>query len=570
MTSRPHLVAVTSVLPDMPSQAAPVLQEPPELLPETKYSAGAWRLGQLFIDALGPPVTTRHPKVVVGKALSGQKIEVVCYRSLFIFSLDGWFRKRVLEIVANSIFDKFILSLIMLNSILLAAYDYRSDDNGSGFNWVANTVIDPILTGFFTLEFVLKVIAFGFFLDQKSYLRDAWNWLDFVVVVTANITYIPGVTTDGLGFLRMFRILRPLRSLNAVPQMKVLVQTVLCSIPRLGNVSIMGAFLFGTFGIIGISLLDGVSYHGCRVTENPVLVGSNGTECWSWLLTGDDRLCGGTYMCQEPADEGVARGFCGGHEAEENDALRPKFEGGRRDFPWCPDSGPKKLFPSSDFIHFDHFGGALLTIFQCMTVEGWTDVMYMMQDGYGYWISTIYFFVLIPVTSFFLLNIALAVIDEARGDFADEAHQEEVIRLESERSSLSLGVGRAEAPLLHKQKTTMSLALGDATLSATPKGNVIGRWVDRATEEATKAMEVALGDEEEDALIQEALWCDFCVVRLLRVVATSTIFTSFIMLCIAGNVVIMMMDAYTPNVGLQDPVAILENVFLAVFSFEMA
>ena len=72
----------------------------------------------------------------------------------------------------------------------------------------------------FTIECIVKIIALGFFLDNNSYLRDGWNWLDFFVVLTGiiNIVYIYLFGGDdegsGLGILRLFRILRPLRSLS--------------------------------------------------------------------------------------------------------------------------------------------------------------------------------------------------------------------------------------------------------------------------------------------------------------------------------------------------------------------
>lgn len=47
-----------------------------------------------------------------------------------------------------------------------------------------SAVASPIFTVLFTLECVIKVIAMGFVLDKGSYLRDAWNWLDFVVVIS--------------------------------------------------------------------------------------------------------------------------------------------------------------------------------------------------------------------------------------------------------------------------------------------------------------------------------------------------------------------------------------------------
>ncbi|CAK9057471.1 unnamed protein product [Durusdinium trenchii] len=477
--------------------------------------------------------------------LRGKEFQV-CRRSLYIFPLKSCFRRHVIELVTWFFFDKFILFLILFNSLCLASYDHRSPD--SGFNWVSDNVFDPILTCFFTLEFVLKVIAFGFVLDETSYLRDAWNWLDFVVVVTGLLQVTNAMSSEeGVGFLRMFRILRPLRSLNAVPQMKVLVNTVLSSIPRLGNVSIMAAFLFCTFGILGMSLFSGVFYRSCRRFAQPLLLGSNGTECWSWPQTGEMRLCGGRYLCEDsPLGE---QGHCGGHPADPNELFRPSFEGGQRGFPWCSGSEPLKVFPESEWISFDNLGTALITIFQCMTVEGWTDVMYRIQDGYGFEVATVYFFLLIPVTSFFLLNVALAVVDEAREDFAEEAADE---ALEEE---LKLAQEVDESELTHHSSRPRPSGRGWM-------GSLVG-----AAEDMTRAMSKALDVEQSEE--EEALWWDSPIVRFLKAMATNEVFTSVIMCFIAANVVTMMLDGYPPILEIQDFLATSERVFLVIFCLEM-
>lgn len=61
-----------------------------------------------------------------------------------------------------------------------------------------------------------QVIAKGFILDKFTYLRDPWNWLDFVVVVLAYVT----MATPNIGNvsgLRTFRVLRAFKSLSIVP-----------------------------------------------------------------------------------------------------------------------------------------------------------------------------------------------------------------------------------------------------------------------------------------------------------------------------------------------------------------
>jgi hypothetical protein len=42
-----------------------------------------------------------------------------------------------------------------------------------------------IFTGIYILEAMVKILARGFILDEFSFLRDPWNWLDSIVIGTA-------------------------------------------------------------------------------------------------------------------------------------------------------------------------------------------------------------------------------------------------------------------------------------------------------------------------------------------------------------------------------------------------
>lgn len=74
----------------------------------------------------------------------------------------------------------------------------------------------------------MKIIAYGFVLVPGSYLRDPWNWLDFTVVLTSLLGILPQM--NNISGLRTFRIFRPLRSLSALPSMRILVSTLLTSL----------------------------------------------------------------------------------------------------------------------------------------------------------------------------------------------------------------------------------------------------------------------------------------------------------------------------------------------------
>lgn len=50
-------------------------------------------------------------------------------------------------------------------------------------------VYREVFTAVFTLESVMKVLARGLVVDRFTYLRDAWNWLDFIVVALAFVPH---------------------------------------------------------------------------------------------------------------------------------------------------------------------------------------------------------------------------------------------------------------------------------------------------------------------------------------------------------------------------------------------
>ncbi len=52
--------------------------------------------------------------------------------------------------------------------------------------------------------------------------------------------------------LRILRVVKPLRSVKAIPSMKRLVTTLLKSIPELGNATIFIIFIIMLFSILGV------------------------------------------------------------------------------------------------------------------------------------------------------------------------------------------------------------------------------------------------------------------------------------------------------------------------------
>lgn len=147
-------------------------------------------------------------------------------------------------------FENIIILLIFLNSIILAIYDYNDRDNLTPYNQVLEE-IGKVFTIAFAVEMVLKILAMGFIIHKNAYLRDAWNWLDFIVVITG-IMEMMELSWFKVRALRTLRVLRPLRSIKAFPKMRQLISSLVGSVNSLLNAVVFMLFIFMLFGILGI------------------------------------------------------------------------------------------------------------------------------------------------------------------------------------------------------------------------------------------------------------------------------------------------------------------------------
>jgi len=112
------------------------------------------------------------------------------------------------------------MAIIIANSVMLCLEDHDERIKGPTY-WSERNFqlekVDLVFTVIFILECALKIIAKGFVFHEKSYLRDYWNWLDFFVVCSSVLNFLPMIDSKGIKALRTFRILRPLRTVNRMP-----------------------------------------------------------------------------------------------------------------------------------------------------------------------------------------------------------------------------------------------------------------------------------------------------------------------------------------------------------------
>merc|ERR1712226_1237302 len=121
----------------------------------------------------------------------------------------------------------------------------------------------------FLLEFSVKIIGMGFILGEGSYLKDGWNILDFIVVITGIQFFISLASGGGGGsssgsVLRTVRLLRPLRTLNKIRGLKVIVKSFIYSLPGISDVVIFLLFVMCVLGTLGLHAFSGKYATRCR------------------------------------------------------------------------------------------------------------------------------------------------------------------------------------------------------------------------------------------------------------------------------------------------------------------
>uniref|UniRef100_A0A8D0QDN1 Voltage-dependent N-type calcium channel subunit alpha n=1 Tax=Sus scrofa TaxID=9823 RepID=A0A8D0QDN1_PIG len=302
-------------------------------------------------------------------------------RSLFVFSEDNVVRKYAKRITEWP-YPYMILATIIANCIVLALEQHLPDGDKTPMSERLDDT-EPYFIGIFCFEAGIKIIALGFVLHKGSYLRNGWNVMDFVVVLTG-ILATAGTDFD-LRTLRAVRVLRPLKLVSGIPSLQVVLKSIMKAMVPLLQIGLLLFFAILMFAIIGLEFYMGKFHKACfpnSTDAEPVGDFPCGKEAPA-------RLCEGDTECRE----------------------------------YWPG-------PNFGITNFDNILFAILTVFQCITMEGWTDILYNTNDAAGNAWNWLYFIPLIIIGSFFMLNLVLGVLS---GEFAKERE-----RVENRRAFLKL------------------------------------------------------------------------------------------------------------------------------------
>ena len=127
-------------------------------------------------------------------------------------------------------------------------------------------VADGLIYVYFAVEMLIKMVALGL-VGRGCYLQETWNKLDCFIVISGALEYLMDVEKLNLSAIRTVRVLRPLKAINRIPSMRILVMLLLDTLPMLGNVLLLCFFVFFIFGIVGVQLWAGLLRQRCYVRQ---------------------------------------------------------------------------------------------------------------------------------------------------------------------------------------------------------------------------------------------------------------------------------------------------------------
>ncbi|XP_078677512.1 voltage-dependent L-type calcium channel subunit alpha-1D-like isoform X34 [Branchiostoma floridae x Branchiostoma belcheri] len=479
-------------------------------------------------------------------------------RALFCLGLKNPIRRACMYIVEWKPFEYFILLAIFANCVALAVYVPYPEKDSNEANQQLETV-EYLFLVIFTLEAVFKIIAYGLIAHNGAYLRNFWNILDFTIVIIGIVSIVLE-TYKFEGFdvkaLRAFRVLRPLRLVSGVPSLQVVLNSILKALVPLLHIALLCLFVIIIYAIIGLELFSGKLHTTCFVPGSDQIYFHDGPP----PCQPDFGSSG--YHC--PVNVSICRGY---------------WEG-----------------PNSGITNFDNFGLAMLTVFQCMTMEGWTTVLYWVNDAVGNEWPWIYFITLIIVGSFFVLNLVLGVLSgefskerekiQSRGEFQKLREKQQIeeamkgyLEWITTAEDLDEGRGREEEKSMphHKRiaKTLPFLRKG--------KGIALFRGQEKASDAGSASEELEAGEGPIGA--EPSGWArhnagptnclrrwrrtNRLIRRQLRAAVKTTVFYWFVIVMVFLNTCTLASEHYRQPPWLEEVQKISNLFFVSLFSLEM-
>ena len=256
-------------------------------------------------------------------------------------------------------------------------------------------------------------------MDNFTYLRDAWNWLDFSVIAMSYVTI--AIDLGSFSALRTFRVFRALKSVAVIPGLKTIVSAIIYSVKNLRDVIILTIFALAVFALLGLQVYMGFLSQIC-IQDFPwddheyiaAKVNSSGEawndKWWEEWMRNDTNWATGSKGIPGPLGPGEPI-MCGNSTGAATCPLGFLCIQGKG---WNPNYG---------YTSFDDFGSAYLCAFRLMTQDFWEN-LYQITLRVGGPYHIIFFMFNIFLGSFYLINLILAIVAMSYDELQRMAEEE--------------------------------------------------------------------------------------------------------------------------------------------------
>jgi voltage-gated sodium channel len=149
------------------------------------------------------------------------------------------------RLAESAFFDRTIIALIILTAAIIG-FEAFPTLMTPGLEEVFG-LLHTIVLGAFIVEAVIKIIAAPKPID---YFKSGWNLFDFSLIILSLLPIAAEFALLG----RTFRLLRVLRLINSLPELRLIIETLVKSIPSMFHITILMSILFFIYAVLGFHL----------------------------------------------------------------------------------------------------------------------------------------------------------------------------------------------------------------------------------------------------------------------------------------------------------------------------
>ena len=150
---------------------------------------------------------------------------------------------------SNRLFELFIILVIIASALLIGVKTYQLP------TWVKPVIdgLDLLITLIFLVEISIRFLGEP---QKRAFFRNGWNVFDTLIVF---ISLIPIDDTDSALVARLVRVFRVLRMVSIVPELRLLLNSIISALPRLGYVAALIFIIFYIYAAAGSLFFDRIN-----------------------------------------------------------------------------------------------------------------------------------------------------------------------------------------------------------------------------------------------------------------------------------------------------------------------